>query len=195
MVEFLEFLKKVNKNNILLLWTRAKKSYINKFVLLLGIGNYFDHILSREECKDSFKKYKCYKSFRYIMDNFPKYINMRSFLIDNLAFKNGGGGSSDPIFDNDTDDDDNDNDNSDSVNNYYFRLLSVKPFTINDVINGSDSTLLNLMLYLDKNYFNNNFIFKKYKVLTTDKNGNLQLEERFNPENCDVFVTSWYAKL
>lgn len=183
MIEFLEYLKKINKNNILILWTRAKKLYINKFVLLLGIANYFDHILSREECKISFKKYKCYKSFRYIIDNFPKYRNMRSFLIDNLAYKNGGG--KDEL------------DNKDNDTNYYFKLLSVKPFTIDEVNNGSDSTLLNLMLHLDEKFFKDDNVikYKVYKVITVDQKGSLFLDQRFDASDCDVFVKSWHSKM
>lgn len=176
MVEFLQFLKRINKNNILLLWTRAKKLYVSKFVLLLGIGNYFDHILSREDCKSSYKKYKCYKSFRYITDNFPKYSNMRAFLIDNLAYKNGGGG--------------------DTRGGYYFRLLSVKPFTLDDVENGSDSALLNLMLYLDEFFFKEPQQLQQppqeYNVVVVDESSDtLFLGRKVDVSACEILVTGW----
>lgn len=187
MVEFLEYLKKINRNNILILWTRGQRVYINRCVLLLGIGNYFDHILSRDECKISFKKYKCYKSFRFIIDYFPKYTNMRSFLIDNLAYRNGGGCK--------------EKEEEDDYVNYYFKLISVKPFTIEDVKNKdgtrTDSTLLNLMLYLNTNFFKQDDIKRNkiYKVITADKKGTLFLDERLDASDCQVFVKSWCAKM
>lgn len=174
MIEFLQYLKKINKNNILILWTRAKRLYINKMVLLLGIANYFDHILSREDCKKSYKKYGCYKSFRYIVNNFAKYSNMRSFLIDNLAYKNGGG------------EDD------------YFRLLSLKPYILDEVENGSDSTLLNLMLYLDKEFFLDSkkyIIPPSYNVVMVERDGSLYLGTKFDVSDCKILVKSWYPKL
>lgn len=174
MFEFLEFLKRVNKNNILILWTRAKKLYISKIVLLLGIGNYFDHILSRGDCKNSYKKYGIYKSFKYILDNFPNYIHMRSFLIDNLAYKNGTG---------------------DFTTDYY-RLLSVKPYTLDDAENGSDSTLLNLMLYLDEAYFKDDTgrpII--YPVLILCPDGALRLGAKYDVSDCKLLAHGWYPKI
>lgn len=176
MFEFLQFLKRVNRNNILILWTRAKKLYISKIVLLLGIGNYFDHILSRSDCKNSYKTYGCHKSFHYILDKYPNYTNMRSFLIDNLAYKNGT--------------------KEDDSSTGYFRLLSVKPFVLPDAENGSDSTLLNLMLYLDRNFFEGGI--KKsilYTVIAAKPTGNLSIETRFAVSKCDLLIHGWYPKM
>ena len=170
MVEFLQYLKVINKNNILILWSRGKQYYISKMLLLLGICNYFNHILTRHDCNNSYRKYGCYKSFKYIVDKYPRYMNMRSFLIDDLALKNGG--------------DD------------YFKLVSVKPFNLTDIEAGLDSTLLNVMLFLDQSFFNTTTSSTPPdKCVLTLAGDKLRLEKRTDVSGCDVFVKGWASKM
>ena len=161
MYEFLQYLKKINKHNTIILWTRGEKRYIQKSVLLLDMANYFNHILSRDDCRTSKKKYGCYKSFRYIKDLFPTYSNMRSFLIDDKADENG---------------------------DYYFQLITVKPFIINDIFIGTDSTLLNLMLYLDKEYFSEKEKLV-YNVICC-KDDKMILKRKLDINDCQLLTQS-----
>ena len=109
MYEFLDFIKSVNTNNVIVMWTAGTDLYIKQNLLLLNITQYFDNVLSRNHCRESEKKYDGKsKSHEYLVSLFPKYKRMRSILIDNLAFKNG----------------------SDSG---YSEIISVKPFTLFDV--------------------------------------------------------------
>lgn len=109
MYEFLDFIKSVNTNNVIIMWTAGTDLYIKQNLLLLDIAQYFDNVLSRNHCRESEKKYGGKsKSHEYLVARFPKYKRMRSILIDNLAFQNG----------------------SDTG---YSEIISVKPFTLWDV--------------------------------------------------------------
>ena len=148
--EFLDYIKSVNKNNIIILWTAGTFDYISRMLLLLNISQYFHHILFRNHCKESQKRTGYQKSYKYLINLFPIYKHLRAILIDDLA-----------------------NWNVDRYNDKinYFRIISVKPFNIKDVqrfffkstttsssnnIRG-DTTLLNVINYLDKKlFFSNN---------------------------------------
>ena len=109
MYEFLDYIKSVNTNNVIIMWTAGTDIYIKQNLLLLNIAQYFDKILSRVHCYESKEKHngKC-KSHAYLISLFPNYKRMRSILIDNLAHKNGSGTG-------------------------YSEILSIKPYTLLDV--------------------------------------------------------------
>ena len=168
--QLLDYLKSVNKNNVIILWTAGANSYIQQNLLLLNICQYFDHVLSRKHCHESRDKFNVRKSYQYLVETFPQYKNMRSVIIDNYAWCN-------------------------SANTGYNKTISVKPFTIEDVVKSfgafnvnpcdigdldsfieskgktgkeintrhrtsetylGDTTLLNLIQYLQKYFFNFN---------------------------------------
>ena len=108
--EFLNFIKGININNVIILWTAGTAAYIKQNLLLLNIAHYFDKVLSREHCKESKKNFnhKC-KSHSYLVSLFPQYKRMRSVLIDNYAYKNG-------------------------CYTGYTEIISVKPFQLTDVV-------------------------------------------------------------
>ena len=109
MYEFLEFIKGVNTNNVIVMWTAGTDMYIKQNLLLLNIAQYFDNVLSRNHCHESKKNYNGkIKSHEYLISRFPKYKRMRSILIDNWGYKNG----------------------SDTG---YSEIISVKPYTLFDV--------------------------------------------------------------
>ena len=110
MYQFLNYIKSINTNNILILWTAGTDSYIKQNLLLLNIAHYFDIVLSRKHCKESKKYFNGKsKSHAYIAHHFPQYKRMRSVLIDNFAHKNGSSTG-------------------------YTEVLSVKPYTLRDVV-------------------------------------------------------------
>ena len=146
--EFLDYIKSVTKNNIIILWTAGMFDYISRMLLLLNISQYFHHILFKNHCKESQKRTGYQKSYKYLINLFPIYKYLRSILIDDLA-----------------------NWNVDKYNDKinYFRIISVKPFNIKDVRRfffksttssnniREDTTLLNVINYLDKKlFFSNN---------------------------------------
>lgn len=110
MYEFLDFIKTVNTNNVVIMWTAGTDLYIKQNLLLLNIAQYFDKVLSREHCNESKKEYdgKC-KSHAYLVSRFPKYKRMRSILVDNLAYKNG-------------------------ADTGYSEILSIRPYNLWDVM-------------------------------------------------------------
>lgn len=108
MYEFLDYIKSVNTNNVIVMWTAGTDIYIKQNLLLLNIAQYFDKILSRVHCHESKEKYNKCKSHAYLISLFPNYKRMRSILIDNLAYKNGSGTG-------------------------YSEILSIKPYTLLDV--------------------------------------------------------------
>ena len=109
MYEFLDFIKSVNTNNVIVMWTAGTDMYIKQNLLLLNIAQYFDNVLSRNHCDESQKNYNGkIKSHEYLISRFPKYKRMRSILIDNWGYKNG----------------------SDTG---YSEIISVKPYTLFDV--------------------------------------------------------------
>ena len=173
MFQFLQFLKIVNKTNVIILWTRGTREYINRCLLLLKIANYFDHILSRIECNQSREKYGCFKSFNYIKELYPQYSNMRSFLVDDRAIENGGG----------------------PKKSSYYKLICVKPFTIIDIQNTTDTTLFNVMLYLDKSFFTTTTSTScHYHNVICQEGDKLVIKKRSNLSNCQVFVVGWYPR-
>ena len=107
--QLLDYLKSVNKNNIIILWTAGTNSYIQQSLLLLNIAQYFDHILSRKHCHESHDKFDISKSYQYLIETFPQYKNMRSVIVDNYAWRN-------------------------SANSGYNKTISIKPFTLEDVV-------------------------------------------------------------
>ena len=166
--EFLNYIRKVHKHNSLILWTLATKMYIQKMVLLLGIANYFDYILCYDDCMKSLETYKYRKSFKYITSKFPNYKGMRSVFIDDNAYING---------------------------NSYFDMIEVKPYSLDDVMEKNDSTLLNLILYIEKTYYqNDNNIPKNHAVVSQNKNGELYLSRRSDITNCDILIKGWFPK-
>ena len=179
MFQFLNFIKKVNKNNVIILWTKGQKMYIQRAVLILGIANFFDHILSREDCDLSKKKYNMYKSMEYINELFPDYRNMTSVLIDDYAFINGSGK---PKY---------------QLKSSYSELIKVEPYLIENVLQFNDNVLLNLMLYLDSEYFFSSELFHSaknsiYNVLTlgNDKKS-LALIKKSDVSKCQLLISSW----
>ena len=108
--QFLDFLKSVNRNNVLILWTAGTDSYIKQNLLLLNIAQYFTHVLSREHCIESEKIFGVKKSHQYLVRKFPRYSNVLSVLIDNYAISNGSGSG-------------------------YCKLISIKPFNVSDIVN------------------------------------------------------------
>ena len=135
--QFLDYLKSVNKNNVLVLWTAGSDFYIKHALLLLNIAQYFDHVMSREHCDKSREVFGLKKCHKYFLSLFPQYSKMRSIIIDNYAWTN-------------------------SARSGFTCLISVKPFNISDVAKiyktniVDDSTLLNVILFLQKS------IFKEY---------------------------------
>lgn len=177
MFQFLQFLKIVNKNNVIILWTRGTRGYIQRCVLLLQIANYFDHILSREECNQSKEKFGCFKSFNYIKELYPQYGNMRSFLIDDRALENAGALKT-------------------SSSTSYYKLISVKPFTTRDMTRDKvDTTLLNLMSYLDKAYFTTPSTTSRYHDIICLEGDRLRIKKTSDVRNCHLFIAGWYPKM
>ena len=140
--EFLDYIKSVNKNNIIILWTAGTFEYISQMLLLLNLPQYFHHVLFRNHCKESQKQTGYQKSHKYLINLFPIYKHLRAVLIDDLADWNV-----------------NKNDSN------YFKIISVKPFNIKDVERfffkssvtnnniAGDTTLLNVINYLDVELF------------------------------------------
>ena len=155
--DFLDYMKSINKHNVLILWTTGTHSYI-RFVLLLGnIAQYFDRILSREHCTESKSHYGISKSHAYLINKFPEYNGMRSIIIDDRALING-------------------------VNSGYDEMICLKPFTVqvvkrclknfdNDKISRKeiygDTTLLNTIFYLQNKYFDYYNNSKNYDNLSS----------------------------
>ena len=108
---FLDFIKSVNKNNVLILWTAGMEFYINHALLLLNIAQYFDHVLSRKQCDESKKDFGKKKSHRYLIRKFPQYRSMRSIIVDNFALHN-------------------------SARSGYSAVISIKPFNFSDIVRG-----------------------------------------------------------
>ena len=108
---FLDFIKSVNKNNVIILWTAGTKFYINYALLLLNIAHYFDHVLSREDCDRSKRDFGMKKSHQFLVEQFPQYRNMRSVIVDNYALHN-------------------------SRNTGFSKVISIKPFNFSDIVRG-----------------------------------------------------------
>ena len=108
---FLDFIKSVNKNNVIILWTAGTKFYINYALLLLNIAHYFDHVLSREDCDRSKRDFGMKKSHQFLVEQFPQYRNMRSVIVDNYARHN-------------------------SRNTGFSKVISIKPFNFSDIVRG-----------------------------------------------------------
>ena len=183
--EFLDYIKSVNINNILILWTAGTNSYIKQNLLLMNIAHYFDKVLSRKHCEDSNQRYGKSKSHAHLVSLFPQYKRMKSIIIDNFAKENGG-------------------------DTGYSITLSVKPFTLIEIAETygafgvppsligdtilflmskgnagtikkqsseksliqrlGDTTLLNLISYLQENVFD---VYKERNFLVESKNDNL----------------------
>ena len=108
---FLDFIKSVNKNNILILWTAGTEFYINHALLLLDIAQYFDHVLSRKHCDESKQNFGKKKSYQFLAEKFPQYCNMRSVIVDNFGIHN-------------------------SARTGFSQVISIKPFNLTDIIRG-----------------------------------------------------------
>ena len=179
MFQFLNFIKKVNKNNVIILWTKGQKMYIQRAVLILGIANFFDHILSRKDCERSKMKYNMYKSMEYINELFPDYSKMTSVLIDDYAFINGSGK---PKY---------------KLKSSYSELIKVEPYLIENVLQFNDNVLLNLMLYLDSEYFFSSELFHSaknsiYNVITLGEDKkSLVLTKKSDVSKCQLLISSW----
>lgn len=85
---FLTYIRSVNRHNILILWTAGTQSYIHRALILCDIAHYFHHILTYSDCKESQIKYGLMKAYRYIIEKYPQYSDMRSVIIDNFAMRN-----------------------------------------------------------------------------------------------------------
>ena len=188
--EFLDYIKSINKNNIIILWSNGKSIYVYNMLLLLNIAQYFNHILTRDNCNESQKLTGSNKSFQYLIYKFPLYKKLRVILIDDLAKQNT---------------------KKENLYNSYDMIITVKPFTINDVIaivkknkqtmkkdnKYGDTTLLNLIIFLHNNLFygyNDNNKIIKYKFYL-DKNNTLNLH--YNNDNNDddkIFPIIIYRK-
>lgn len=175
--EFLDFIKTINTNNVVIMWTAGKDNYIKQNLLLLNITQYFHEILSRKHCEESLKLFGKIKSHQFLVSLFPQFKRMRSILIDNYAYENG-------------------------YETGYSTLVSVKPFTLRDVVETygafgkhadvirnteiflcsrgklglkrkrnelvlrlGDTTLLNLIRYLQERLFN---IYKTYNNINNN---------------------------
>ena len=142
--EFLDYIKSINSNNILILWTHGTEKYISEMLLLLNMSQYFNHVLSRNHCNDSKLQYGCIKSCHYIKKMFPEYVNYRSILIDDLADYNSG-----IIID--------DNHSNRDGGGGYYKIIRVKKFDIQTIKQTkygiSDTTLLNLIKIFSKTLF------------------------------------------
>lgn len=185
MFQFLDYIKSVNVNNIVIMWTAATKFYIYQNLLLLNLVIYFNHILHRKHCKESEKKYGKLKSYKYLIEKFPRYKNMRSVLIDNFAWKNG-------------------------YNSGYNEILSIKPYCLSTIQNSflesrglclGDTALVNLILYLENRFFKNiynnlhnsdtkenNYYEKKYLVITNEGKFEIKKEIPLNEIGKDLFA-------
>ena len=106
---FLNYIKKINTNNVVILWTAGVKRYIYRMLLLLDMTQYFEHILHRDHCDASRSRYKLRKSYKYLISLFPKYKHMRSILIDDQGSRNG-------------------------LNSGYSRIINLKPYKIRHVV-------------------------------------------------------------
>ena len=171
--EFLDYIKSRNKN-IVILWTAGTLEYINESILLLNLTQYFNHILHRDHCNQSKKETGVRKSYKYLKNLFPEYQYYRAILIDDYAVYNS--------YSNDD-------------NETYFKIITVKPFDYKDVYfycnkdNSSstgDSTLLNLIVYLEKTFFNfsndnnDNLYSTQFYNLFLDLNGELSISKDNN---------------
>lgn len=123
--EMLDYMKATNKHNILILWTAGKRSYIQNVLTLLNMCQYFTHILTYYDCVLSKNKYGVSKSYKYIVNKYPKYSDMRAILIDNWAVYNALGRKRKSYKTNYDDG---------IVKQQYSRLISIKPYTIYDVV-------------------------------------------------------------
>lgn len=90
--QFLDFLKSVNKNNVLILWTAGTRCYIRGAIFLLNIAPYFQKVLSRSDCEKSKAEFGFRKSHRYLTKLYPSYASMRSVIIDDQAKYNADDG-------------------------------------------------------------------------------------------------------
>ena len=180
--EFLDYIKSKNKN-IIILWTAGTLQYINEKVLLLNLTQYFNHILHKSHCDQSKKETGVKKSYKYLKNKFPEYQHYRAILIDDYAVYNS--------YSND--------DNVNLYNENYFKIITVKPFDHKDVYfyygnkysnsNTGDSTLLNLIIYLEETLFNfyNDSNDDQYTTqlynLFLDSNGVLSISKCSNNNN------------
>lgn len=106
--EFLRYLHDLNKHNVVILWTATRRPYIGHNLMLCDISNYFHHVLTYQNCKESDARYEVKKARDYISHKFPQYRNVRSVLVDDRAFSNSRG--------------------------KYSHVYSVVPFTIRTVV-------------------------------------------------------------
>lgn len=99
--EILTFLKKLDENNLMVLWTRGIKEYAMDALKNTKLGENFNYVLSEDDCKKSIRYFKFPKSKDYL----EKFIcevekpvgldedSLDSYnwiLIDDKAVENGG---------------------------------------------------------------------------------------------------------
>lgn len=96
--QLLNLLRQINKNNLIVLWTAAKDPYVTDVLFQSYLGSYFNFILTRKHCKESYKIYGAQKHadylLRYLSRKFDKNemykIKQYDFLlIDDKANLNG----------------------------------------------------------------------------------------------------------
>ena len=185
--EFLDYIKSINKNNILILWTAGTMRYVYEKLLLLNLSQYFNHILHKQHCDESKQETGVKKSFIYLKKKFPQYQYYRAIFIDDYAVYNSY---------------------SSSLNNdNYFKIITVKPFDYTDVYfyyhnrdknNFGDSTLLNLIIYLKETFFdfnhndNHHYSTQFYKLFFDAKTDSLSMA-KCNANNNDDNYNIIYA--
>ena len=88
----LNYVRCVNKHNVLILWTAGAESYIQRMLVLCDIAPYFHHVLTYQHCRESQDRYGTKKAYAYLKCRYPEYADLRSVLVDNLAVTNAVGG-------------------------------------------------------------------------------------------------------
>lgn len=98
--ELLTFLKSLNENNLLVLWTRGTKEYAYDVLTNTNLGMNFNYVLCEEECQESIKYFQYPKSKEYLYEfitNTEKPLGIdkdtldtyNCILIDDKAVENG----------------------------------------------------------------------------------------------------------
>lgn len=87
--ENLYFCQKMN-GNLNVLWSMGTEDYVMDALTHLDVAKYFSHIMTRNECDESLRKYGANKSALYLADHLgiDNPCRVKTMLIDDKAYEN-----------------------------------------------------------------------------------------------------------